>query len=109
MNPCRGALVQLLDRVIERKDINMKKFKVYDMYLDDGKDGVFKVTVPTPNKKEASEFVSGNGEIVTIKENPLVQDIDIPYLVQVLTEARYGKAEIDVITRTLEMVGLDRY
>lgn len=87
----------------------MKKFEVYDMYLDDDKGGVFKITVPAPNKKEASAFVNGNGEIVTIKKNPLVQDIDIPCLVQTLTEARYGKAEIDVITRTLEMVGLDRY
>ncbi|MDE7321780.1 MAG: hypothetical protein K2N73_03460 [Lachnospiraceae bacterium] len=87
----------------------MRKFEVYDMYLDDGKGAAFKITVPAPNKKEASEFVKGNGEIVAIKKNPIVQDIDIPYLVQVLQSASYGKAEIDVITRTLEIVGLDRY
>ena len=53
----------------------MKKLTVYNVYLDDGK-SVFRVTVPAASKKEAADYVQGNGDVVAI--NPAsVQGIDL--------------------------------
>ncbi len=41
----------------------MKKLTVYNVYLDDGK-SVFRVTVPAASKKEAADYVQGNGETI---------------------------------------------
>ena len=84
----------------------MKKFNVYDVYMDDGVNA-FRVTVPAPNKAEAKKFVEGNGEVVAIKDCDL-QDIHIPTLTNTLNNAQWGQKEIDVITRCLMMCGLDR-
>lgn len=84
----------------------MKSWKVYDLYIDDGK-CVWKTNIPAPTKKAAQEFVSGNGEVVQIKESDL-QDIDIDCLSDTLARGGWGQAEINVITRTLMALGLDR-
>ena len=84
----------------------MKKLNVYSVYLDDGKD-VFRVTVPAANKKDAAEYVRGNGNVVAIKPADL-QDIDLDALADTLKRAQWGQMEIDIITRALAACGLDR-
>lgn len=38
----------------------MKKFTVYNVYLDDG-DNVYKIVVPAENEEEAAKYCEGNG------------------------------------------------
>lgn len=84
----------------------MKKWEVYDLYIDDG-ESVWKTNIPAPTKKAAQEFLAGNGEVVQIKKSDL-QDIDIDCLFDTLVRGGWGQAEINIITRTLMEVGLDR-
>ena len=85
----------------------MRKLSVFDVYLDGGRD-CYKITVPAESKKDAEKYVSGNGEIVAVK-NCFLQDIDVGRLADTLTRDGWGQAEIDVITRTLSRCGLSRY
>ena len=84
----------------------MKKMNIYDMYMDDGHN-TFKVTVPAFSKKDAKEYVEGNGEVVAIKPSEL-QDIDLNCLADTLKQSGWGQQEIDVITRALAQIGLER-
>jgi hypothetical protein len=83
-----------------------KKMTVYTVYMDDGRD-CFKVTVPAFSKEDAIKYVEGNGEVIAVKENDL-QNIDISCLADTLANNNWGQMEMDVITRALTMVGLDR-
>ena len=85
----------------------MKRLTVYDIYLDD-MNGVIKVAVPATSKRDAAKYVEGNGEIVCIKENEIVPDIDTNCLANTLRANGWGQTEIDVITRTLQRCGLER-
>lgn len=85
----------------------MKKFKVYDVYMDDGRD-VFKVVIPAESKQAATKAVAGNGEVVNIRESTLIHNIDCNALADTLRKNAWGDAEIQVITRVIEAVGLDR-
>ena len=84
----------------------MKKLTVYNVYLDDGK-SAFRVTVPAASKKEAADYVQGNGEIVAINPAP-VQGIDLHRLAYDLKSCQWSQTEVDIITRTLATCGLDR-
>lgn len=84
----------------------MKKMNVYDLYMDDGHN-TFKITVPAFSKKDAKEYVEGNGEVVAIKPSEL-QDIDLNCLADTLKRNAWGQQEIDVITRALAQIGLER-
>ena len=84
----------------------MKKMNIYDMYMDDGHN-TFKVTVPAFSKRDAKEYVQGNGEVVAIKPSEL-QDIDLNCLADTLKRSGWGQQEIDVITRALAQIGLER-
>lgn len=83
------------------------KMTVYTVYMDDGMD-CFKVTVPAFSKEDAIKYVSGNGEVIAIRENDLVQDIDLSRLSDTLANNGWELTEINVITRALRTVGLDR-
>lgn len=85
----------------------MKKLTVYDVYLDDGHDAL-KVIVPAESKKAAAAYTAGNGDVVAIRENECIQDIDLDYLASYLRAGHWGEAEIAIITRTLEHAGLAR-
>ena len=85
----------------------MKAFKVYDVYMDDGRD-VFKVVIPAESKQAATKAVAGNGEVVKIRESSSVPFIDCNKLTDTLRQNAWGDAEIQVITRVIETVGLDR-
>lgn len=84
----------------------MKKLTVYDVYLDDGRDAI-KVTIPAENKAAAEKYVAGNGEVVAIRECDL-QDIDLTCLTDTLRQNGWGRKEIHVICRTLQICGLAR-
>lgn len=85
----------------------MKKMTVYDVYLDAGSDAL-KVTVPAESQKAAEQYVQGNGEIIAIRKNPDIQDIDLRCLADTLKKSGWGQMEIDIITRALVQVGLER-
>lgn len=84
----------------------MKKMSVFDLYMDDG-EATYKVTVPAFSKKDAKEYVQGNGDVVAVKPSEL-QDIDLNYLSDTLKRNGWGQQEIDVITRALAQCGLAR-
>ena len=85
----------------------MKKLKIFDVYLESEGD-VYKTTVPADSKKAAEQYAGKYGmEIVTTKESPL-QDIDLVCLADTLKRNGWGKQEIETITRTIELAGLER-
>ena len=83
----------------------MKKWKVYSIITETSKDA-FKMIVPAPDKKAAAQYVEGNGDTVSIKETDY--DINVGCLADTLARNGWGQIEIDIITRTLYQVGLDR-
>lgn len=84
----------------------MKKMNIYNLYMDDGH-STFKVTVPAFSKKDAKEYVQGNGDVVAVKPSEL-QDIDLNCLADTLKRAQWGQQEIDAIVRALAQCGLAR-
>lgn len=85
----------------------MKKFTVYNVYLDDGRD-VYKIVVPAESEADAAKYCEGNGEVIAVKKNPDVQKINTSALADCLRTTGWNKAEVDVITRTLAICGLER-
>ena len=83
----------------------MKKLNVYKVYLDDGRD-TYRIIVPAENKKEAIQYVSGNGEVVAVKEDKEIY-INTDKLVKDLTSCGWGDDECDLIARVLSGVRLD--
>ena len=84
----------------------MKKMSVFDLYMDDG-EATYKVTVPAFSKKAAAEYVQGNGDVVAIKPSEL-QDIDLNCLADTLKRSGWEQKEVDIITRALAQIGLER-
>ena len=84
----------------------MKKLNIYDVYLDDGH-STFKCTIPAESKAAATKYVAGNGEVVAVRPCSL-QDIDTNCLADTLRRDGWGQTEIDTITRTLQICGLER-
>lgn len=84
----------------------MRRMNVYDLYMDDGH-STFKVTVPAFSKKDAKEYVQGNGDVVAVKPSEL-QDIDLNCLADTLKRSGWGQKEVDIITRALAQIGLER-
>lgn len=88
----------------------MKKLNVYKVYVEDRED-IYKILVPATDAKDAESYVEGSGDIIkTVKADPEkdLTDICISALAETLSRGGWGQAEIDVITRTLIRVGLDR-
>lgn len=88
----------------------MKSWKVYKIHMED-RENVFTVNVPAPTKKEALNYVAGNGDVIKVVEHDWYgfgQGIDTNTLADTLRACSYGQFEIDVITRTLVAVGLAR-
>ena len=86
----------------------MKDLKVFDVYMEDGAN-IYKTTVPAESKKAAERYIESEygAEIVVTKDSPL-QDIDIKYLAETLSRNGWERMEIEVITRTLILAGLER-
>jgi len=69
--------------------------------------GVIKVTIPAENRAAAEKYTAGNGEVVAVRDCPL-QDINLDFLADTLRKDGWGRMEIDVITRALDVCGLRR-
>ena len=83
----------------------MKKWNVFKVYAEDSKD-VYKMIIPSSSKKEAEKYVESGGlEVVKIVEMPYLK-INTDFLSQILTEQGFDTDGIDVICRTIQMVGL---
>ena len=83
----------------------MKKWNVFKVYAEDSKD-VYKMIIPSSSKKEAEKYAESGGlEVVKIVEMPYLK-INTDFLSQILTEQGFDTDGIDVICRTIQMVGL---
>lgn len=82
----------------------MTKFNAYICYLDDGKNA-YRIVVPATSEKDARQYVAGNGDIIAVKKCDDLK-ININYLRHDLAPKMWGKDEIDLITRTLQRVGI---
>ena len=97
----------------KRRSQNMKNqsMKIFTVYLEDG-ENCYKLTIPAFTKEQAIQYTAGNGEVIAIKENKKenddLVDIDCNHLALTLRNKGWGQMEIDVITRTLFTVGLER-
>ena len=80
-------------------------FKKFMVYLEDGED-VYKVAIPAKNEKDAREYVSGNGDVIAIKDITSDFPISSIKVADALRAAGFGKIEIDLITRTLSKVDI---
>lgn len=73
------------------------------VYLDDGK-LVSKTAVPANSEKAAREYCGGNGEIIAIKDiTQEYSEISLDFVIDALRLARFGKTEIELISRCLEI------
>lgn len=79
--------------------------KKYFVYLDDGH-STFKVIVPAKSEKDAREFVSGNGEVIAVKDVTKDFPISASEVSGALQGAGFGKYAIDLILRTLSRTGI---
>lgn len=79
----------------------MKAINMYFVYLDDGRN-VFKIATPAENVADAKAFVSGNGEVVTVKDVTDDYPISIAKVYDALAAAHFGQYEMDFICRALE-------
>ena len=79
--------------------------KKYMLYLDDGRN-CFKVAVPAKNVKAAQGYVKGNGDVVAVKDITDEFPISAEKVADALRSAHFGKIEIDLITRCLQMNGI---
>lgn len=82
----------------------MKKLYVYNVYLESG-DDVYKITVPAENEKDAVQYCTGNGEIVTVKKASF-PGINPDILAGYMKEKGFTQEQIDVIARVLIRTGL---
>ena len=83
----------------------MKKWTVYKVYAEDYKD-IYGMIVPSSSKREAEKYVESGGlEIVKVVELPNLK-INVDYLGQILKGEGFDSDGIDVICRTIQMVGL---
>ena len=83
----------------------MKKWSVYKIYAEDSVD-VYKMIVPSSSKREAEKYVESGGlDVVKVVELPSLK-INTDYLSQILNNEGFDSDGIDVICRTIQMVGL---
>ena len=83
----------------------MKKWSVYKIYAEDSVD-VYKMIVPSSSKREAEKYVESGGlEVVKVVELPNLK-INVDYLGQILKSEGFDSDGVDVICRTIQIVGL---
>jgi len=85
----------------------MKKLKVYKVYIEDTTNGsCYSTFFPAESEKEAVKLCEGNGDCVAVKDVTDDYKIYLGTLTDTLAMNRYGRAEIQIITRALELMGL---
>ena len=83
----------------------MKKMNVYEVILSD-RESCYKVKVPAFSKKEALEYVQGNGEVEKVTDITGKYTVGVDKVAEALRISRFGQSEIDIITRALTELGL---
>lgn len=74
--------------------------KKYFVYIDDGR-YVYKLAVPAKNEKAAADYVTGNGDIIAIKDVTKDYPISAEAVAVALQNANFSSKEIDFIVRCL--------
>lgn len=77
------------------------KLKKFMVYIDDGKN-CFKEAVPAKDEKSAMEYLSGNGEVIAVKDITDDYPISPDCVYDALKAKGFGEIEIDLIIRTLQ-------
>lgn len=85
----------------------MKKLNIYKVYLEDVDGSLFSTFVPAESEKDAVKYCEGNGECIAVKEANQYK-IYVDTLAETLSKNGWGRSEIDIITRTLELSGVSQ-
>ena len=83
----------------------MVKMKIFNVYLDDGRN-VFKVRVPAFDEKQAIDYCDGDGEVIAVAEETEFPYVLCSWLAEQLTKTDMNADEQLLITRIVENCGL---
>lgn len=78
------------------------KLRKYMVYMDDGHD-CFKLAIPAKDETHARELVSGNGDVISVKDVTGEYPISLDSVSNALLSLGFGRTEIDLILRTLSI------
>lgn len=81
------------------------QMRKYVVYMDDGRN-VFKVSVPAISEEDAIDFVSGNGEVVAVKDVTSDYTISTCDVHQALENAGFPEDKCDWICRALSRIDM---
>lgn len=81
------------------------KLRKYFVYVDDGAI-TMKIAVPAQNEKEARDFVTGNGEIIAVKDVTESFEISSTKVWEALNSADFTDQQRDFLYRTLYRTGI---
>lgn len=86
---------------------NVKKLKKFMVYVDDGS-ACYKVPVPAYTKKDAENYLRGNGEIIKTIEvtDEYLGEGSLDQVYAALNDAGFGEIERDLIIRALDFTGI---
>ncbi len=85
----------------------MKKLNIYKVYLECVDGSLFSTFIPAESEKDAVKYCEGNGECIAVKETNQLK-ICVDTLAETLVKDGWGRAEIEIITRTLELSGVSQ-
>lgn len=85
--------------------MKLDDLKVYALVLDTGNDSddgseIYRVHVPAFSEEEAIDYVSGNGEVIVVRDMGK-GFIDVDKVVKALVASGFGTTECNVISRIL--------
>lgn len=88
-------------------------FYNFMVYIDggtdhDGNDILMKIAVPAKDEQDARDYVSGNGEIVSVRDVSDEYRISSSRVYDALEKANFTQHEIDYIVRTLQRTEMVR-
>lgn len=85
----------------------MRKFNIYEVFVEDDEEIIIKLLVPSPTKKEAETYSDKYGEVLKCRT---IKDKFIPLnkLRDTLKCDGWGKAETDIIINTIDFTGLGK-
>ena len=83
------------------------------VYIDggtdqDGNDILMKIAVPAKDEHDARDYVSGNGEIIAVRDVSDQYRINASRIYDALENAGFKQHEIDFIVRTLQRTEIAR-
>ena len=88
-------------------------FYNFMVYVDggtdhDGNDILMKIAVPAKDEQDARDYVSGNGEIIAVRDVSDEYRISASRIYDALEKANFTQHEIDFIVRTLQRTEIAR-